>query len=169
MVERIRLLLARFSENEATERHPMHPAVPFASQHGARPKLGSTPTQVHGAPSRFLGRLRAIKQAPTLAIQIAEMIRLKAVGENPKQKVARQLRRRPPAKHRLPAVPELSDVEIAQTCDLDHKRLPVRRCRTDLDPRHEAIVTGAWRDEAQPCRGLCFQSDRPGCRQPSSN
>ena len=150
-------------------RYPMHPAVPFAAQHGARPKLGSTPAQVRGALSRFLGGPRAIEQALTLAIQIAEMIRLKAVGEHPKQKVARQVNGRSPAKYRLPAVPELSDVEIAQTCDLDHKRLPVRRCRTDLDPRHEAIVTGAWRDEAQPCRGLCPRSDRPGCRRPSSN
>ena len=40
-------------------RHPLHPAVPFAAQHGARPKLRSTPAQVCGALSRCLGRLRA--------------------------------------------------------------------------------------------------------------
>jgi hypothetical protein len=91
----------------------MYPAVPFASQHGASLKLGSTPTQVRGALSRFFGRLRAIKQALTLAIQIAEVIRLKAVGENPKQKVARQVNGRSPAKDCLPAVPEFTDVEIA--------------------------------------------------------
>ena len=135
----------------------------------AGPELGSTPAQVRGALSRFLGGPRAIEQALTLAIQIAEMIRLKAVGEHPKQKVARQVNGPSPAKYRLPAVPELSDVEIAQTCDLDGDCLPVRSDTTDLDPRHEAIVTGAWRDEAQPCRGLCPRSDRPGCRRPSSN
>ena len=85
-------------------RHPMHPAVPFAAQHGARTKLGSTPAQVRGALSRFLGKLRAIKQALTLGIQIAEMIRLQLVGEHPKQKVARQVNGRSPAKYRLPAV-----------------------------------------------------------------
>ena len=66
----------------------MHPAVPFASQHGARPKLGSTPTKSTARRPASSGD-PSDKQAPTLAIQIAEMIRLKAVGENPKQKVAR--------------------------------------------------------------------------------
>jgi hypothetical protein len=87
--------------------------------------------------SRFLRRLRAIKQALTLAIQITQMIRLKSVGNNTKQKMARQVRRRSPAKHSAPTVPELTDVEIAQTCNLDGECLPFRQCRTDLDPRHE--------------------------------
>ena len=78
-------------------RHPLHPAVPFAAQHGARPKLRSTPAQVCGALSRCLGRLRAIKQPLTLAIQIAEVIRLKPIGENTKEKVARQPPRWKPA------------------------------------------------------------------------
>ena len=115
------------------------------------------------------GDFRAIKQALTLAIQIAELIRLKPVGQHPQQKVARQVNGRSLAKYRLPAVPELGDVEIAQTCDLDSECLAVRRCGTDLDPRHEANAPDAWRDEAQPCRGLCPRSDRPGCRRPSSN
>ena len=83
----------------------MHPAVPFAAQHGARPKLGSTPAQVRGALSCFLGGPRAIEQALTLAIQIAEMIHLQPVGEHSKQKVARQVNGRSPAKGGLPGAP----------------------------------------------------------------
>jgi hypothetical protein len=65
------------------------------------------------------------------------MIRLKSVGENPKQKVARQVSGRSPTKHRVPAVPQLIDVEIAQLGDLDSDCFLGRRCRTDLDPRHD--------------------------------
>ena len=43
------------------------------------------------------GKLRAIKQPLTLAIQIAEVIRLKPIGENTKEKVARQPPRWKPA------------------------------------------------------------------------
>ena len=74
----------------------MHPAVPLAAQYAAGPKLGNMPAQVRGALSRFLGGLRAIEEALALAVQIAEMIRLKSVGENPKQKVARQVDGRSP-------------------------------------------------------------------------
>ena len=44
-------------------RHPMHLAVPFAAQHGARPQVGGPPAQVHGALSCFLGRSRASRAA----------------------------------------------------------------------------------------------------------
>ena len=114
----------------------MYLAVPFAAQHRARPKLRSAPAQVRGALSRFLGGLRAIEEALALAIKIAEMIRLESVGENTKQQVARQVNGRSPTKHRVPTIPQFTDVEFAQTCDFGDDRLPVRQCRTDLDPRH---------------------------------
>lgn len=78
-------------------RHPLHPAVPFAAQHGARPKLRSTPAQVRGA-CPLSRETPAIKQPLTLAIPIAEVIRLKPIGENTKEKVARQPPRWKPAR-----------------------------------------------------------------------
>ena len=87
---------------------------PAATQYAAGPKLGRVPAQVRGALSRFLGRLRAVEQALALAIQISEMIRLKSVGENTKQKVARQVNGRSPTKNSVPTLPEFTDVEIAQ-------------------------------------------------------
>lgn len=150
----------------------MHPTVPFAAQHGAGPQLGRTPAQVRGTLSRFFRGLRAVQQALRLAIQIAEMVRLKPVGENPKQKMPWQLRRRPPAKDNVPAVPQLTDVEIAQLGDLDIHSFPVRPRQTDPNPRHEANVTGAWWDEAQLCRvgGKHYQQaryDKRDHRRPS--
>ena len=65
-----------------------------------------------------------VEQALALAIQIAEMIRLKSVGENPKQKMARQVRRWSSANHSVPAVPQITDVEIAQLGDLDGDCFP---------------------------------------------
>ena len=86
--------------------------------------------------------------------------------------MARQVNGRLPTKDSVPAVPQLTDVEIAQLCDLDGDCSPARQCRTDLDPRHEANVTGAWWDEAQHCRvgGKHYQRaryDKPDHRRPS--
>ena len=101
------------------------------------------------------------------------MVRLNPIGKDTKQQMARQVNGRSPTKDSVPAVPQLTDVEIAQLCDLDGDRSSAWQCRTDLDPRHEANVTGAWRDEAQHrCvggkrrqRGRC---DRPAHRRPPS-
>jgi len=118
------------------------PAVPTCTSRGsAAPaqhcQLRSASAQVHRALSRFFGRLRAIGQALALATQIAETIRLKSIGENTKQQVARQVRRWSLAKDTMPAVPQFTDIESAQTRDLDRECLPVRHSRTDLDPRHD--------------------------------
>ena len=67
-----------------------------------------------------------------LAIQVAQPIGLKPVGQNAKQQMAGQVRGSPPPEHSMPAGPKFIDVEIAQARDLDVECLPVRRCRTDL-------------------------------------
>ena len=117
----------------------MHPAVPFAGQHGARPQVDGLPVRVHRALAGVFGRCRTIEQPPALGIQIAETIGLKPIGQNTKQQMSWQVRGGQPS--RTPyanGLEDRSDVEITQARDLDVDCLPVRLSRTDLDARHDA-------------------------------
>lgn len=96
------------------------------------------PAEVHRALSGVLRRHRSIEQSLTLAIQVAQVIGLKSVGQNAKQKVSRQVRGRLPPEHGTPTGAKDASVEIAQVGDLDFEGVPVLQRRTDLDARHDA-------------------------------
>ena len=61
---------------------------------------------------------------------------LKAVRQNPKHEVARQVRWRPPAERIVPTGPKVTDIEIAQARDLDFESFLVRQGRTNLHTGH---------------------------------
>ena len=63
----------------------MHPAVPFAGQHSARPHLSGRSVQVHRALAGIFGWSRTIEKTSALDIQIAETLGLKPIGQNTKQ------------------------------------------------------------------------------------
>jgi hypothetical protein len=73
---------------------------------------------------------------------------LQPVGQNAIQKMTGQVRGWPPPKDAVPTSPKPADVEIAQARNLDIQHAPVRRCRTDLDARHD--VPGYGLDERAP-------------------
>ena len=97
----------------------------------------STPIYLHGTLSGFLRRPRAVKQALALGIEVAQLLGLYPVGQDTKQQMSGQVRRRSPSEYGVPTSPKLTDVEITQARDLDVERLPVRQRRTDLDARHD--------------------------------
>ncbi len=72
----------------------------------------------------------------TLAIQVAQPIRLKPVSQNAKQDMAWQVRGRPLPEYILPTVSKVTNVEITQTRNLDVDRLLILWRRTDLYARH---------------------------------
>lgn len=74
----------------------MHPAVPFAGQHRARPDVGGQAVRIHGTLAGGVRRPCLIKQPLALGIQIAKTVGLKPIGQNPKQQMSRQVRGRPP-------------------------------------------------------------------------
>jgi hypothetical protein len=73
---------------------------------------------------------------------------LQPVRQNAIQKMTGQVRGWPPPKDAVPTSPKPADVEIAQARNLDIQHAPVRRCRTDLDARHD--VPGYGLDERAP-------------------
>src|ERR1700704_3609768 len=91
----------------------VHPAVPFAGQHGARPHLSGRSVQVHRALAGIFGWSRTIEKTSALDIQIAEALGLEPIGQNTKQEMARQLRGRAPSKHLMRTGLKRSNVEIA--------------------------------------------------------
>ena len=83
-----------------------------------------------------------------LAIQIAETIGLKPIGQNTKQEMAGQVRGRPPPEHVVPTGPKVANIEIAQARDLDVECLRIRQRRTDLHTRH--VGQAARRFDCRP-------------------
>ena len=79
---------------------------------------------------------RAVEQSLTLGVKITEAIGLKAVGQNTKQEMTGEVRRRSPPQDREPTSPKRTDVEIAQARNLDVDCLPLRDRRADPDARH---------------------------------
>jgi hypothetical protein len=84
----------------------------------------------------ILGRLRTIEQPLAFAIKIAQLVSLHSIGQNAKKEMAGQMRGRASAKYCVPTASKLSDIEIAQSHDLDVKYFSVRQSRTDFDLRH---------------------------------
>jgi hypothetical protein len=80
----------------------------------------------HGTLSGFLWRLRAIEQALTLAIQVAQVIGLQLVGQHAKQEMAGQLRGWLPPEYGVPTSPKRTDIEVTQVRNLDVECLLVR-------------------------------------------
>jgi hypothetical protein len=97
----------------------LHPAVPFAGQHGARSYVSGPAVQVHRALARILGWSRSIKEPLAPGVQIAETIGLNPVSQNPKYEVAGQVRERSPAELVVPTNLKATNIEIAQARDLD--------------------------------------------------
>ena len=119
-------------------RHPLHLALPFTAQDCARLEVPGTPVQVDGTLSSFLRGLRAVEQTLALTIQVTQVVCLKSVSEDTKQKVTGQVRGRSPPKYGMPAASKRPDVEVTQTGDLDAECLLVRYRRTDPYARHRA-------------------------------
>jgi hypothetical protein len=61
----------------------------------------------------------AIEDSLTVAVEVAQRIGLNAIGENAKQKMTGQGRERPSSEHCVPASSKFSEIETAQTRDLD--------------------------------------------------
>ena len=55
-------------------RDPMHPAVPFAGKHGARPDVSDQVARIRCALADIFRRPRTIQQPPTFGVQIAQSI-----------------------------------------------------------------------------------------------
>jgi hypothetical protein len=108
--------------------------------------------------SRFLGRLRAIEQTSTFAVQVTQMIGLKSVCENTKQEMPGQMRGWSPPKHGVPAASKLHNVEITQARNLDVECLPVRYYRTDPDAWHGTQTDRRldWREVDLPLSPLAI-------------
>jgi hypothetical protein len=92
--------------------------------------------RIQGAPRSFLWRFGMIEQTPTLGIKITVPVGLQPVRHHAKQKMAREVKGWGPPEHGMPMIAKPSDVEIAQTRDLDAKRFTVRQRRTDGYPWH---------------------------------
>ena len=112
--------------------------------------------QVDRALARIFGWSRSIKEPLALGIQIAETIGLKAIGQNPKHEVARQVRGRSTPERIVPTGTKATNIEIAQARDLDFESFVVRQGRTDLHTRH--VGQAARRFD---CRALAFLPSAP--------
>jgi hypothetical protein len=105
----------------------MHPAIPFAGQHCARPQLSGRSVRVHRSLAGIFGWSRTIEKTSALDIEIAETVGLEPIGQNTKQEMARQARGRSPSKHGARTGLKRSNIEIAQARDLDVERTPIRQ------------------------------------------
>ena len=70
------------------------------------------------------------------AIQVAQVLGLKPIRQNPEHQMTGQVSWRSPPEYGLPTVPKFTDVEITQARNLDVERLPVRGRTTDLYAWH---------------------------------
>jgi hypothetical protein len=91
----------------------LHAPIPFTAQDGAGPHIGDTPNRAHGLLSCFLRRLRTIKQALALGIQVTEPVRLQSVGQDAKKEMPGQVRARRSPYNALPTAAKFFDAEIA--------------------------------------------------------
>ena len=114
----------------------VHLTIPFATENGAGPNLGTATGRTQGAPRSCLRRFGMIEQTPILVIKIAVPVGLQPVRHHAKQKMARKVTGWGPPEHGMPTAAKPPDVEIAQTRDLDAKRFTVRQRRTDRYPWH---------------------------------
>jgi hypothetical protein len=64
-----------------------------------------------------------IEQALAVAVEVAQGRGLNSIGKDAKQKMAGQSRGRSSSEHSVPAGSKFSEIEIAQTRDLDLNRL----------------------------------------------
>ena len=81
------------------------------------------------------------------------MVGLKPIGQNAEQQMARQVRGRSSSEYGVPPSPKRTDIEIAQTRDLDVDCLAVRRGWTDLDAWH-GVQVGRRLGEPEPALTL---------------
>jgi hypothetical protein len=66
-----------------------------------------------------LKRVCATEDSSTIAIEVAQRIGLSAICENAKQKMAGQVRGSTSPEYAVPASAKLSEIEVAQTRNLD--------------------------------------------------
>ena len=128
-------------------RHAVHSSVPLPRQHGAWPDTRGDMADVHRPLTGRLGRGGIIQKAPAVAIQVAEVVSLQPVGQDPEQQMARQVRGRLPPEHGQPAGAERAEIEIAKSRDLDIERVTVQRDRDDFDCaacRSSRTALGRW-------------------------
>ena len=115
----------------------------MTGQHRAWTQVNGQAIRVHRAFARILGWSRSIKEMLALGIQIAEAIRLKAIGQNPKHEMARQVRGRLTPERIVPTGTKVTNIEIAQVRDLDVEFFVVRQGQTNLHTGH--VGQAAWR------------------------
>ena len=98
----------------------MRLSVPFPNQPGARHEVRSLPVQalqpVHHRQTRLVG-MGTIESLSGLMIKVAKTIGLDLEGQDGKQQMPRQVRRRRPQENALPAGAQPLEIEIAQLRD----------------------------------------------------
>jgi hypothetical protein len=104
----------------------------------------------HEPLDRFLrARPDPVQQTATVGIEISQTIGLQPIGQNTKQQMAGNVRRRWPPEGHMPSGSEVADIEIAQTRDLVLKPLSIRHRRADHHARHGVYAARRERREAE--------------------
>ena len=89
-----------------------------------------------------LRRYGAIEQPFFLGVEIATSVGLKPISQHAKQQMAWQVGRWPLSEDSVPSGPKITEIEIAQTRNLDLKRFRIRQSQTDPHTRHGRQAVG---------------------------